>query len=124
MGKENAMKFFRITLCTLLLALTGCFDGYGPDGIDPGPDPIYKGDYELNQCFKRYVWTGLWWQWECPNDNWFPVSNEPIFTSLSDCHNALHRVAMNPNYWDPHNDAKKDNLRASGSAYFLWCFEV
>ena len=123
MGKENAMKFFRITLCTLLLALTGCFDGYGPDGIDPGPGPDY--DYELRYCGQRYTWNGVFYDWRCPDGGWRVAPNYPIFTSSSDCHNAKHiEAAKDTDVWDSHDPARKDVLRASGWAIFYGCFEV
>ncbi len=93
-----------------------------------GDDPYADWDdfdYQMWECGKRYIWTGLWYEWECPNGSWDIVPNQPIFTSNDDCHHALHVIAKrDPDVWDHDDEAKKNILRASGYAIFLACFEV
>jgi len=113
MGKENAMKFFGITLCTMLLALTAC---------SSGGDPVVE-DWQMWECEKHYEYVPILFlfEWSCKGGV-FPASNQPIFTSEADCETAIRlRQRAEPNTWDETDEAKTFRLNGRGIATFLWC---
>jgi len=102
-------------LITILL-VTACGDGGDPAG--PPPEPLQ--DYVMWSCLKVYRWNGLFNQWGCVDDSWKIRSNQPVFTSRSDCLTAVGIAQDN----DPviYDNSQEDRDR--GYAYDLWCFKA
>jgi hypothetical protein len=104
-----------LLLITILL-VTACGDGGDPAG--PPPEPLQ--DYVMWSCLKVYRWNGLFNQWNCIDDSWRIVSNQPVFTSRSDCLTAVGIEQDN----DPVTYDNSEEDRDRGYAYDLWCFKV
>jgi hypothetical protein len=105
---------FGLLLATILL-ITACGDG----GDSAGP-PEPQDDYVMWSCQKVYRWNGLFNQWNCIEDSWRVVSNQPVFTSRSDCLTAVGiEQDADPDIYD---NSQEDRDR--GFAYDLWCLKV
>ncbi len=101
---------------------TACGGSGGGPEYDPncplGCDPEDFGDHILMSCPIYYRWNGIFVSWTACDNEWTPVSNQPVFTSLNDCLIAKGLLLdEDPLYWD---NSQEDKDR--GYALKLFCF--
>jgi len=117
----NAAKIFSTAVVlTLLLALTGCEseDTFPNDCFLCEPEDFE--DHVLKVCPIYYRWNGWFNSWTACDNNWTPVANQPVFTSLNDCLIAKgHLIDENETYYD---NSQEDKDR--GVAWKLFCFNA
>ncbi len=120
------MKLAYLVLITMLALLSAC--GGGGDGGGGGGggggiiQPPPAQDYQMWKCTIYRMtdgFTGLQYWGNCPNENWTLKADQPVFTSLSACEDAIRVLkASDPEIYD---DSEED--RARGSATKLLCME-
>ncbi len=120
------MKFTHLALIAMIALLSACGGGGGDDtGSTAGgasAAALPQQEYRMWKCtiYRRTDGlTGIQFWSNCPNENWTLKANQPVFTSLEACEDAI-RVLKNS---DPeiYNNSEQD--RARGWAVKLLCFE-
>ena len=115
------MKTVHLVLFTMLSLLSACGGGGGDDSSGTSVTAVQQ-EYRMWKCtiYRRTEGlTGLQYWSSCPNSNWRLKADQPVFTSLSACEDAISVLKSS----DPviYNNSSDD--RARGWAVKLLCAE-
>jgi len=96
-ARRLKMNIARIAIWGILPLFAACGGGGGggsgdaPSSAGNAP-PTVQADYQIWECTIYYKTDGLtgirYWS-SCPNDNWTPRANQPVFSNLTDCEAAI-----------------------------------
>ena len=116
------MKTVHLVLFAMLSLLSACGGGGSDDTGSGTPGTAVLQEYRMWKCtiYRRTEGlTGLQYWSSCPNENWRLKADQPVFTSISDCEDAI-RVLKGSDAVI-YNNSEED--RARGWAVKLLCFE-